>query len=96
MRLGDCLTRVAEWSESEDLTRFRDSIDPLWIEQALRATGTATLRRRRLPAPQVLWLVIGMAPMRNRPIFEVVDKLDLALGDDAPPMAQSSIAQARV
>ncbi|KYF79231.1 hypothetical protein BE11_38105 [Sorangium cellulosum] len=50
-----------------------------WIEQALAATGTATLRRRRLPAEQVIWLVLGMALMRDRPIEEVVTKLDLAL-----------------
>jgi hypothetical protein len=40
--------------------RLRSSIDPDWIEAALEATGTATLRRRRLPAEQVIWLVLGI------------------------------------
>ena len=46
---------------SEDfLPKFVASLDPEWIEEALAATGTATIRRRRLPAEQVVWLVIGM------------------------------------
>ena len=70
----------------QDLTegafdRIQASIDTAWIEEALEATGTATLRRRRLPAEQVIWLVLGMALYRNRPIDEVVAKLDLARSD---------------
>ena len=49
----------------EAVDRFRDHIDPVWVEEALAATGTATVRRRRLPADQVLWLVVGMALLRN-------------------------------
>lgn len=76
--------------------RIRASIDPGWIEEALEATGTATLRRRRLPAEQVIWLVLGMALYRNRPIDEVVAKLDLALpGPRGPTPAPSAVVQAR-
>lgn len=76
--------------------RLRASIDPAWIEEALEATGTATLRRRRLPAEQVIWLVLGMALYRNRPIDELVAKLDLALpGTGRASMAKSAVAQAR-
>src|SRR5512145_1413494 len=59
--------------------RIRANIDPEWIEEALAATGTATLRRRRLPAEQVVWLVIGMALMSDRSITDVARHLDLAL-----------------
>jgi hypothetical protein len=76
--------------------RMQASIDPEWIEEALQATGTATLRRRRLPAEQVIWLVLGMALYRNRPIDEIVAKLDLALpGRRGPTPAPSAVAQAR-
>jgi hypothetical protein len=76
--------------------RIQASIEPDWIEEALEATGTATLRRRRLPAEQVVWLVLGMALYRNRPIDEVVAKLDLALpGRRGPTPAPSAVAQAR-
>lgn len=76
--------------------RMQASVDPEWIEEALQATGTATLRRRRLPAEQVVWLVLGMALYRNRPIDEIVAKLDLALpGRRGPTPAPSAVAQAR-
>jgi hypothetical protein len=94
VRLADGLTLLSERPDTEEFGRFRASIEPEWIEQALGATGTATLRRRRLPAEQVVWLVIGMALLRDRPIRDVVDKLDLSFGDALPP-AQSSIAEAR-
>ena len=57
---------------------FRESISPAWVEAALLLTGTATVRRRRLPAEQVLWLVVGMALFRNLSIAEVVRELELA------------------
>jgi Insertion element 4 transposase N-terminal/Transposase DDE domain len=71
-------------------------LEPDWIQEALRATGTATVRRRRLPAEQVVWLVLGMALMRGKPIVELVDRLDLALpGSGTKPVAASAVAQAR-
>lgn len=80
-----------------DLNRLRQQVDPDWVETALAATGTATVRRRRLPAEQVLWLVIGMALMRNESMERVVQWLDLALPDGRrdEPVAKSAITQAR-
>src|SRR5690242_21419323 len=76
--------------------RLQASVDPDWIDEALEATGTATLRRRRLPAEQVIWLVLGMALFRDRRIDEVVAKLDLALpGRRGPTPAPSAVVQAR-
>jgi hypothetical protein len=76
--------------------RLQASIDPQWVDEALEATGTATVRRRRLPAEQVIWLVLGMALYRQRPIDEVVAKLDLALpGRRGPTAAPSAVVQAR-
>ena len=49
------------------------------IEEVLVASGTATIRRRRLPADQVIWIVLGMALYRNESIERVVETLDLAL-----------------
>jgi hypothetical protein len=79
-----------------DLDHFRQHVDPVWVEEALEATGTATTRRRRLPADQVLWLVIGMALMRNESLERVVQFLDLALPSArGGTVARSAIAQAR-
>ena len=78
-----------------DLGDFRQHLDPEWIEQALQATGTATVRHRRLPAEQVAWLVIGMALIRNERICDVVDRLELALPGRSAQVAASAIPQAR-
>lgn len=94
--LDAALEETASSPNLDSLTTFQTHLDPEWIEEALTATGTATLRKRRLPADQVLWLVLGMATMRDRPIDEVVLKLDLALPDRADkPLAKSSIVAAR-
>ncbi len=94
-RFADRVVAEQELAEGA-FHRMQASIDPAWIEEALEATGTATLRRRRLPAEQVIWLVLGMALYRNRPIDEVVAKLDLALpGRRGPTPAPSAVAQAR-
>jgi hypothetical protein len=48
--------RVMTPPSGEFLPKFIASLDPDWIEAALVATGTATIRRRRLPSEQVVWL----------------------------------------
>jgi hypothetical protein len=75
--------------------RFRQHIDPRWIDEALAATGTASVRRRRMPADQVVWMVLGMALMRNESIDRVVSLLDLALPSNDTTAAKSGLAQAR-
>lgn len=73
-------------------------LDPAWVEEALLATGTATLRRRRLPAEQTVWLLLGMAVMRDLPITAVAQQLDVALpgADGSRTVASSALTQARV
>ena len=72
-------------------------LDPAWIEEALLATGTATLRRRRLPAERTVWLMLGMALMRDLPITEVARQLEVALpgADGSKTVASSALTQAR-
>lgn len=72
-------------------------LDPLWVDEALHATGTATLRRRRLPADRTVWLVLAMALMRDWPITEVAEQLELALPglDGSCTVARSALPQAR-
>src|SRR5260370_36412051 len=68
----------------------------MWIREALFCSGVVTLRKRRLPAEQVLWLVIGMGVMRGAPIERVVDKLELGLPDRKRTLiAKSAISQTR-
>lgn len=96
MVLASALTDVADFGLPEQFEQLKQRLDPVWIEEALQLAGTATIRRRRLPAEQVIWLVIGMALYRNVPIERVVDDLGLALPDEKQTLvAKSAITQAR-
>ncbi|HGG58186.1 MAG TPA: IS4 family transposase [Nannocystis exedens] len=82
--------------------RFGKLLDARWIDTALKETGTATVRRRKLPAQLVVWLVIGMALFRDRSIKEVVDHVGLVLPSQkgkrpaaGKTVAPSAIPQAR-
>ncbi|MCE9674127.1 IS4 family transposase [Myxococcus stipitatus] len=81
----------------EQFDRFRQHIDPVWVEEAVVATGFASVRRRRLPADQVIWLVVGMALMRNESIQRVASLLNVALParSGATGVASSALTQAR-
>jgi hypothetical protein len=96
MQFSPSLEAVACLGHPGSLEQFRRDLDPAWIEAALQVTGTATLRKRRLPAEQVIWLVLGMALFRDRSIVEVAAKLDLALpGGRGITASPSAISQAR-
>ena len=97
MDLGQRLEAVGDHARSESFDVFRQHLDPAWIEAALKATGTVSLRRRRLPAESAVWTVIGMALLRDRSIQEVVRHLNLVLpADDKPAIVTgSAIIQAR-
>lgn len=78
----------------ELLDRFSESLDPAWIDEALDATGAASMRRRKLPAESSVWLVIGMGLFANRPITSIVEHLDLVL-PGVTKLARSAVTQAR-
>jgi hypothetical protein len=92
-RLALELVLTAERTPQE-FASFQRHIPVELILQALAETGKATIRRRRLPAQQVVWLIIGIAMMRDLSIVRVVDRLDLAL-PGRKPVAASAVAQAR-
>jgi hypothetical protein len=88
---------VAAAATPEAFVNLVRHLDPVWIEEALLNTGTATVRRRRLPADRVVWLVLGMAVMRDMAIPDVARQLELALPgrDGSGTVAPSALAQAR-
>ena len=95
MRFADALDATIA-VPAENLDNLASKLPIPWIEQSMQCAGVATVRKRRLDVQQVIWLVLGMALMRNRNIEEVVEKLDLALPSrSGKPMAQSSISEAR-
>ncbi len=100
MNLSEALVRVGDGCAEASFALFAETLDRQWIQEALAKTGTATIRRRRLPAEYVVWIVIGMALLRDRSIREVVRHLGLALpGGDHPDggrtVTGSAIVQAR-
>lgn len=69
-------------------------LDSEWFSEALKASDFVDARRRRLPAEQVMVLVLAMAIFRDRSIHAVVNHLNLALGDGGS-CAPSASVQAR-
>lgn len=95
MRLEGSLKAVSAFTEPAQFEDIRKHIAPAWVAEALAATGTATVRKRRLPAEQVVWLVIGMAMFRKWPIHDLVGKLSLVLPGPKATVAPSAVAEAR-
>lgn len=50
-----CFEATATFAQPENFSTFQNHIDPDWIKIILDSSGAATLRRRRLPAEQVLF-----------------------------------------
>lgn len=87
---------VSKTHKLPDFAALSQHIDPQWIAHALAVTGKASVRRRKLPAEQVVWLVIALAMYRHQSIAQVVAELDLVLPDEVnPDIANSALTQAR-
>ena len=62
----------------------------------MQRTDATSIRHRRLPAEQVVWLMVALALYRHKSISEVLDDLGLAIPDaQAPFVSKSAGAQAR-
>lgn len=88
---------VATLAGPDSLSVFQREIPAQWIEEALQASGVASVRRRKLPAEQVMWLVLGIGLYRDRSIADVCDKLALVMpgSSGARQIASSALTQAR-
>ena len=95
MHLEESLKAVGVFTAPENFEDVRRHVDPAWVAEALEATGTATVRKRRLLAEQVVWLVIGMAMFRKWPIHDLVGRLNLVLPGRSTTVAPSAVAEAR-
>lgn len=94
--LSSQLNATTEILPVAGLDRLAEHLPTAWIEEALAATGTASIRRRRLPAEQVVWLVIALALYRRQSMPEVLATLDLARPCvTGCPVSKSAVTQAR-
>ncbi len=97
MKLGEALLATSEQNVAESFELFSRTLDMEWVKAALDACGTATVRRRKMPAEFAVWMVIGMALLRDRSIDEVVHHLSLVLPQAGLPgrISHSSACEAR-
>jgi hypothetical protein len=102
MSLAESVNAILELDTPAAFERFGRTLDAAWIDAALEETGTASVRRRKLSAQMVVWLVIGMGLFRDRSIQEIVGHLSLVLpsqkGKRSSPKAKvapSAIPQGR-
>lgn len=92
----DAIHFVAEMLEAPDWGRLGQHLPFEWVEEAINCTGAASIRKRRLPAEQIVWLVVALAIYRHKSVGEVLDDLELALPDStARHVSKSAAAQAR-
>lgn len=92
--LQTTLNETLEALPANGIAQLSALIDPGWIEQALQATGKASIRRRKLPAQHAVWLVIGLALFRQMPLWQVVQEMALTLDGQELPVPSASV-QAR-
>ena len=97
MSIQQQLLDLGDLFNFSDLSTFTQNIPVEWVSSALELSSQATIRRRRLPSDQVLWLVLGMALFRDEPVHEVARRLNICAQGlaslDLP--ARSGISQAR-
>lgn len=94
--LSDALPLLSVFPSPPDWQRLAEHLPYEWIEDALIYNGKASIRRRRLPAEQVVWLVIALALFRHRSVRQVISELDLTLpGMDERFITGSAVTQAR-
>ncbi|AZI44185.1 hypothetical protein EHF33_14890 [Deinococcus psychrotolerans] len=91
MNPGTALLTTARDQPLNHLDTFAKSLDAALVTQALEATGTASVRRRKLPAEHAVWLMLGMALLRDRSIQAVCDQLHLVLPDHTGKTTTSSV-----
>lgn len=94
--LSDALPLVIDLPKLPDWSRLGEHLPVEWVEAALVASDKASIRQRRLPAQQVVWLVIALALYRQKSVKEIVDSLDLAMPELADRcITSSATTQAR-
>lgn len=79
MGFASALVALGDGTLPQSFDGLKSSLPLDWLSSCLSQSGVATLRRRKLPVEQVVWLLIGMGLYRDRSIPELIDRLDLVL-----------------
>ncbi|WP_073690790.1 transposase domain-containing protein, partial [Shigella boydii] len=81
MHIGQALDLVSRYDSLRNpLTSLGDYLDPELISRCLAASGTVTLRKRRLPLEMMVWCIVGS----KEPLHQIVNRLDIMLPGNRP------------
>jgi hypothetical protein len=72
---------------AEAFQSLSEYLSPDLLTQCLEKQGIATIRKRRLPAEMVVWVVVGMALFRHIPMNQIVNQLDIGRVYNSSPTA---------
>lgn len=97
---NETLTQALEYTATVTPSAFptlMKDLDARWVEESLLTTGTASMRHRRLSAERAVWMVLGMAVLRDWSIVTVVNQLELAMPTrtGGRTVAPSTVVKAR-
>ncbi len=94
--IDDSLHFLANHLDTPDWRQLGEHLPVEWIEEAVQRTEATSIRYRRLPVEQVVWLMVALARYRHQSISKVLDTLGLAVPDaQAPFVSKGAAAQAR-
>jgi IS4 transposase len=79
----------------DTFSSLSEVLSPALIDECLEASGTVTLRKRRLSMEMMVWGLVGMALFRHIPMNQIVNQLDILLPGKRPFVAPSAVVQAR-
>lgn len=76
--LRQALNTIYKFS-AEQLLGLSDLLSPTMIDECLKYTDVATIRKRRLPMELIVWTVVGMSLYRHLSMEKIVSQLDILL-----------------
>jgi len=99
MNLADTVALTAERLDLDLFRSAKDRIDPAWITEALERGECVGMRRRKLPAEQVVWLVIAVCLLAHRSFGDVVRTMGITVptrrGNAQAAPSSGAVAEAR-
>jgi hypothetical protein len=99
MKLADAIALTSPRLDPDLFRRARDRINPAWIAAALETGECTGMRRRKLPADAVVWLVIAACLLAHLSFDDVVKTLGIAAptrrGNAQTPPSSGAVADAR-
>jgi hypothetical protein len=93
MHLVTALTLANRYFPTIDAAALQQLVPEGFISQCLKEAGVATVRRRHLPFESLVMVVLGMALYRDKNVWRIADKMQIALLGRLELVAQSAVVQ---